>query len=464
MPVETPSFTIWKNAIILSMDTGVGDFWSGDLLICDDKIAAVGVSLEAPPGATIVEGKGQILIPGLVNCHMHTWQTALRGLAANWTLFEYFKWTHRGLAKAYLPEDIYIATLAGALGQINAGTTTLGDWCHNNPTAAHTDAAVEALLQSGMRAVFLHGSPKPDPRPGEPHFSEIPHPRGEIERLLAGPLQGRHGLVTLGMAILGPHYSTLEVSLADFALAREHELIVSMHSGGGEPKAPGGWEVLDREGLVGPRTNIVHGNDLTDDQLVRFVGAGATFTIAPENEMTQGHGWPITGRVLKAGGTPSFGVDIESLVSSDMFAVARMAIGCQRALDNAEFRRQTGGILETSAITTKQALEWITMGSAKALGLDGQIGSLTPGKQADIVSIETRSWNTHPVHDPYSTVVMQCNSANVDSVMVAGKFLKRSGQMMRTDTSKIWERLAASGERIVTELGMPLPVRQKPGQ
>lgn len=454
----TPRYTIWKDAIILSMDTRVGDFWSGDLLICDDKIADVGPSLDAPSGATIIDGKGKILIPGLVNCHMHTWQTALRGLAANWTLFEYFKWTHRGLAKAFRPEDIHIATLAGALGQINAGTTTLGDWCHNNPTPAHTDAAVEGLLESGIRAVFLHGSPKPDPAPGEPHFSEIPHPRAEIERLLRSSLERRKGLVTLGMAILGPHYSTLDVSLADFKLAREHDLIVSMHSGGGEPRAPGGWEVLASEGLIGPKTNIVHGNDLTDDQLARFVTAGATFTIAPENEMTQGHGWPITGRVLKAGGTPSFGVDIESLVSPDMFAVARMAIGCQRALDNADFRQQTGRILETSSVTTKQALEWITMGSAKALALDNEIGSLTPGKQADVVSIDTQAWNLHPVHDPYSTVVMQCNSGNVDTVMIAGKMCKHGGRMMRPDTLSVWGRLAESGTRIVAELDIPTSI------
>lgn len=458
MPVKTQRYTIWKNATILSMDSSVGDFWSGDLLICDDKIATVGASLEAPPGARIVDGKGKILIPGIVNCHMHTWQTALRGLAANWTLFEYFKWTHRGLAKVYLPEDIEIATLAGALGQINSGTTTLGDWCHSNPTPAHTDAAVQGLRESGIRAVFLHGSPKPDPRPGEPHFSEVPHPSAEIERLLAGPLGQPDELVTLGMAILGPHYSTLVVSLADFKLAKEHGLIASMHSGGGEPKAPGGWDILAREGLIGPKTNIVHGNDFTDDQLAWFVTVGATFTVAPENEMTQGHGWPITGRVLKAGGTPSFGVDIESLVSSDMFAVARMAIGCQRALDNADFRRQTGGILETSSVTTKQALEWVTMGGARALGLDDKVGSLTPGKQADIVSIDTRAWNLHPVHDPYSTIIMQCNSGNVDSVMVAGKFLKRGGRMTRSDSSRIWNRLAASGARIVAELAIPTSV------
>ena len=176
---------------------------------------------------------------------MHTWQTALRSVAANWTLLEYFRHVHAGLATVFVPEDIHIATLAGALNQLDHGVTTLVDWAHNNPTPEHTDAGIAGLKESGIRAAFFHGSPKPDPKPGEPHFSEVPHPRREIERLLKGPLADRNALVTLGMAVLGPHYSTLEVSAHDFALAREMGLIASMHQGGGEAKTPGGWETPD---------------------------------------------------------------------------------------------------------------------------------------------------------------------------------------------------------------------------
>ena len=151
------------------------------------------------------------MIPGLINAHMHTWQTALRGYAANWTLPEYFGRMHAGLATLFRPDDIHIATLVGAFNQINCGTTTLVDWCHNNPTPEHTDAAVAALTESGIRAAFFHGSPKPDPKPGQPHFSEVPHPRREVERLRKGAFAGGDGLMTLGLPILGPHYSTLEV-------------------------------------------------------------------------------------------------------------------------------------------------------------------------------------------------------------------------------------------------------------
>ena len=207
--------TLFKSGIVVTQDRGLGVLPSGvlpcgDVLVDGERIAAIGEHLSAP-AAEIVDCSGHFVMPGLINAHMHTWQTALRSVAANWTLLEYFRHVHAGLATVFTPEDIHIATLAGALNQLDHGVTTLVDWAHNNPTPAHTDASVTALKESGIRAAFFHGSPKPDPKPGEPHFSEVPHPRREIERLLKGALNDRTALVTLGMAILGPHYSTLEV-------------------------------------------------------------------------------------------------------------------------------------------------------------------------------------------------------------------------------------------------------------
>src|SRR3954465_10175647 len=220
-----------KGATIVTMDDALGDLPTGDLLVEDGRIAAVRPAIDAGD-AELVEGQGRIVIPGLINAHMHTWQTALRGYAANWTLPEYFGKMHAGLATVFRPDDLHIATLVGALDQIDCGTTTLVDWCHNNPTPAHTDAAVAGLAESGIRAAFFHGSPKPDPKPGQPHFSEVPHPRAEVERLLRGRFASRDQLVTLGLAILGPHYATLDVAIEDFRLARELSLVASMHQGG----------------------------------------------------------------------------------------------------------------------------------------------------------------------------------------------------------------------------------------
>lgn len=442
-----------SGATILSMEPSVGDLPKGDILIEGERIAVIGPEIAAED-AERVDGAGRICVPGFVNAHMHTWQTGLRSLAADWTLLEYFRWVHAGLATRFRPDDIGIATLVGALGQIDAGTTTLVDWCHNNPTPDHTDAAVAALAESGIRAAFFHGSPKPDPKPGEPHFSEVPHPRAEIERLRRGPFASDDGLLTLGLAILGPHYSTMEVARADFRLAREFGLVASMHQGGGAAKTPGGWEALIAEGLVGPGINVVHGNDLSDELFSRLVDLGASFSVTPENEMTQGHGFPVTGRLLKRGAVPSLGVDLESVLAGDMMGVARIALGMQRVLDNTDSRRETGAIPPTSTVRVRQALEWITIEGARMLGLDARIGSIAPGKQADLVLIDARALHLQPVHDPVATVVMQAGRGDVEAVMIAGRFMKKNRTLAATGLDDKLARLTASGARIVDELGL----------
>ncbi|PFH12747.1 amidohydrolase family protein [Burkholderia sp. JKS000303] len=431
---------------VITMDPVIGN-GRFDILIENDLIVEVGPQILAND-AQRLDATGCIVIPGLVNAHMHTWQTALRGVTANWTLPTYFRSVHAGLATLFNPDDLYIGTLVGALNQLNLGTTTLGDWCHNNPTPEHTDRAIDGLLESGIRAVYFHGSPKPDPKPGQKHFSEIPHPRSEIERLLKDRFTRSDALVTLGMAILGPHYSTYDVSEHDFELAAEYGLIASMHCAGLEPKTPDGWERLAERGLLGPSTNIVHGNNLSEAQLRMMIGRGVTFSVAPETEMTQGHGHPITGRLRDVGGAPSLGVDLESAIAGDMFTVARVALASQRALDNAQARADSGQLPAHSTISTSEALSWITIRGAEALGLQDRVGSLTPGKQADIVLIRADGLSMRPVHDPVASVLMQGSAANVDTVLVAGAIRKRAGKLLYTHLEQRLDELDASGRRI----------------
>ena len=203
-----------------------------------------------------------------------------------------------------------------------------------------------------------------------------------------------------------------------------------MHQGGGKEVAEGGWEALDAEGLLGPSLNVVHGNDLSDERLARMVERGVSFSLTPEGEMTQGHGFPIVGRLRRLGAAPSLGVDVEALSGGDMFSVARSALGMQRAFDNAQSRRDHGAIPGTSTIPVMEALSWITIEGAKALGLSDRVGSLTPGKQADLAVIDARRLNLQPVHDPVASVVMQANISNVEAVMVGGAWRKRDGRLL----------------------------------
>jgi cytosine/adenosine deaminase-related metal-dependent hydrolase len=441
-----------KDATILTMRGGSEDVLRGDVLIRDDIIAAVGPGITADESDVVVEGRNLIVMPGLVNAHMHTWQTALRSIGSNWTFPEYLRWVHAGLATHFRPRDIYISTLVGALNQLDCGTTTLVDWCHNNPTPAHTDAALEALRTSGIRAAFLHGTPKPDPRPGELPFWEVAHPREEIVRLRQA-LKPDAGMISLGLAVLGPHYATREVTLQDFRLAQEFGLIASVHEGYGPSRCPEGWACLESEGLLNGLVNIVHGNELSDDRLGRLVDRGVRFTIAPESELICGHGHPILGRLRDLGTWPSIGADIESAHSGDMLTAARTALTCQRSLDNIEARArgQFGG---KSGLRARDALNWVTMEGARMLGQEERIGSIAPGKQADLLILRADAINLQPIHDPISTVVMQSNPSNIDSVMVAGVWRKRHGRLLRDDLGSALEELGESGRRIRQAVGL----------
>ena len=373
--------TLIRGATIITMDA-LGDLPQGDILVTGDTLTEIAPAIRAD-NAQAIDGAGFIVIPGLVNAHMHTWQTALRGLAANWTLLQYFQKMHAGLATVFEPRDLYIATVVGSLNQLNCGTTTLADWCHNNPTPEHNDAAIGGLLESGIRAAFFHGTPKPDPKPGQTPFWEVLHPRAEIERLLKVH-QGKP-LLSVHAAVLGPHYSTLEVSLHDFAMAKELGLIASLHQGGGPARTEGGWEKLEAAGLLGDHINIVHGHALSDEQLRRFCDLGMSFSAAAESEMSQGHGFPITGRLRAVGRAPSLGVDLESVLSGDMLTQARIALGMQRSLDNFAFREANGGIPPTSTVTTREALSWVTVEGARMLKQSHRIGSLAAGDRKSVV-------------------------------------------------------------------------------
>ena len=450
----TTQRTLIHGATVITMDA-LGVLPRADILVTGDTLTHIAPQIVADD-AERVDASGCIVIPGLINAHMHTWQTALRGLAANWTLPEYFKKMHAGLATVFDPVDLHIGTLCGALNQLNCGTTTLVDWCHNNRTPAHNDAAIAALLESGIRAAFFHGTPKPDPKPGEAPFWEVPHPRAELLRLLK--LHQGNDLLSVHAAVLGPHYSTLDVALHDFRMARELSVIASLHQGGGPARTPDGWQVLEAQGLLGEHVNIVHGHALDDAQLQRFCDLGMSFSAAAESEMSQGHGHPITGRLRAFGKAPSLGVDLESVLSGEMLAQARVALGMQRSLDNVAHRDRVGGIPPTTTIRAIDALSWVTVEGARMLGQLHRIGTLAAGKQADLVLVRADTLNMQPVHDPVASVVFQASLAYIVSVMVAGRWKKREGRLLHVGVGvELAPKLAAlnaSGRKIVGALGL----------
>ncbi len=446
------SRTLIKSAAVISMDRGIKNLAKGDILINGDKIEKIGGTVRSP-GAKVIDAAGMIAMPGFVNAHLHTWQTGIRGVAGNWSIPEYLHHMHAAIAPRYTANDTYLGNLVGALNQIGNGATTIFDWCHNNATPGHTDAAIEGLRESGIRAVFGHGSPKPDAGKNQTPYTHIPHPRSEIERLRKGPFASDDRLITLGMAVLGPDFSTWEVTRHDFELAKEFDLLVSAHVWGAPNRMnKDGYKKLAKAGLLDRRHNLVHGVYLSDAELKLILDTGASVTVTPEVELQMGHGAPLTGRVRDLGGLLSVGVDVESNISGDMFTVMRMTLQSQRNIDNRATARRTKAPVQALSIKPIEALRWATIDAARSLGIDKRVGSLKPGKQADIILINGNDLNMFPVHDPVESVVFHANGSNVDTVLIAGKVMKANGKLKYRRLEEKKALLARSGRKILKGL------------
>jgi cytosine/adenosine deaminase-related metal-dependent hydrolase len=360
---------------------------------------------------------------------------------------------------------MYLSTLAGALNQLDGGCTTILDWCHNTATPDHTDMAIRALEDSGIRAVFGHGTPKPNPSLGMPHFSTIPFPEAEIKRLRKGRFaSNENGLLKLAMCVLGPDYAPLEVNRHDFALAREYDLMTSSHVWGGvSRKTPGGYQTLVDEGLMDPRHNAVHANFFDDDEVKLLVDQGASITATPAIEVGVPRA-PVISSVILAGGRPSIAIDTEVEVSGSMFDCMKSASQLQATFDSIA-AYDAGAVRESSgrpdidgavsahevACSSLDVLKWATINNAHALGLAHKTGTLTPGKEADIVLLRASALNLIPAVDPVQSIVVHANQSNVDTVFVAGRVVKQDGRLLadHLDLPSMGRRLSDASYRLI---------------
>lgn len=462
--------TLIRGGLVLSMDERIGRLPQGDVLVEDDRILAVGPALEAPDAA-VIGAEGCLVLPGLVNAHLHTWQTALRAIGGDWTSADYFRIMHGVLGPRYQPEDLRVGTLVGALAQLDAGVTTLFDWCHGNATPEHTDAALDGLLDSGIRAVFGHGTVKPQPRPGEPHFSEVPHPAAEIRRLRTTRLAADTARVTLAACILGPDYSTLDVCRADFALAREYGLLSSAHVWGNTNRlVPAGYRRLAEEGLLGPDHNLVHGTYLGEEELRVIVESGVSVTSTAAAEVKGNAREPLSCRVAALGGAPSIAPDTELLNGGGMLDCMRAALQLHRLFNNQHIvaRQQaqpaaaaaqeiatSGSPITAVSLTHEAVLRWATINNARALRLDHRIGSLTPGKQADLIIVRRDSLGMIGAREPVQALIHFAQAADIRDVMVGGRLLKQDGRLLHPGLAAEKARLLASGDRLLAGTGLP---------
>lgn len=413
-----------RGGMVVSMDPDIGDLSRGDVLIEDGRIAAVAATVEAPD-AEVVDATGKM--PGFVDTHRHTWQTAFRGIGADWTFDQYRVAMHGTLRPHYRAEDVYLGNLLGRIEALGSGVTTMLDWFHCADRPEYADAAIEALRVAPGHSVFCYGAGTLDDPDIAPEITRV---RSQLPE---------DGMV---LGLRGPQLTTMDTTAADVALARELGLRVSVHVHGASGWPSGRRPIADMRdrGLLDDRTTFVHGNGISDDQVAMMADAGCSVSISPDVELKMGFGWPETGRMLAAGIRPSLSIDDCPSAGGDMFATMRLAFAVQRGLD--------GGL------TARDFVEFATVDGARACGLDARTGSITVGKDADLILLDAEDPSVFPVSDPVGTVVAAGHPGLVDSVFVAGRAVKRDGRLLGVDLPALRARLLESRDRIAAAAGI----------
>jgi 5-methylthioadenosine/S-adenosylhomocysteine deaminase len=447
--------TLITGGAIVSMDPKVGDLRRGDVLVEGDEITQVGPSITAGD-AEVIDAAGTIVMPGLVNSHCHLWQTGTRADSMDQVFWDLVSSQWPKVAAYYSAEDVYACVLAGAADALNRGITTVLDFCHIVNTPEHAEENIRALRETGIRSRFLYGasmSRKLQEFEGEVENTDSwAHARELRKREFAGD----DGLITFGLAIQGPDVTTMEITATDVAEARQLGVPIGVHIGAPQGPPPKlSIKGMYEAGLLGPDINFSHCCETTDEELRMLADTGGTATACPSLDMAFGMGCPATGRIRDAGLRPAVGTDSVIASSGDMFEELRTGLLYER-MRRAEAIFATGSDVKTVdelAFTTREALESGTINSAHAIFLGDKVGSLAPGKKADIILLRATDLNMMAASDLVGTVVGCATGQNVDTVMVGGNVVKRKGELVDIDVDRVRRLFVDARDRLFGRKG-----------
>ena len=434
---------LFRGATIVTMDPDYPDLAKGDLLVEGDRISRIAPDLaeEARAGTVVVDAVGTVLAPGLVDAHRHCWANSLRRLIPDVDLAGYMATTHSVMASSYRPQDMYAGDLATMLGALDSGVTCVLDFSHNSRSSAHSDAVFEAYRDSGIRAV--HASAAPEAGDWDEQWP------ADLSRLKEVYCSSPTSLNSLRLAVVSRLVKPLEDLMAD---ARSLGVGITLDAVLG----PQGSEfVVDfgRRGLLGPDVTLIHCTDLIDEAWRHIADSDTRVTLAPTSDAQLGildGQFPIQ-KCLDFGIRPSLSVDVEMSLASDMFSQMRCVLTTQRS--DAAVRRYAGDA-EFPLIETRDVLEFATVQGARAIGLEGQIGSLTPGKQADLIMIQAQDINNLPLNNAIGTIVLGTDAKNINAVFVAGVARKWNGRLVGQDVNKVRRLAQETRDHIASKVGL----------
>lgn len=433
---------LFTDATVVTMDPDHGVLDGADLLVEGDTIAAIGPGLSRD-GAVVVDASDTILSPGFVDTHRHAWETQLRRIMPDVDdLGAYVMSTLAGHATVYRPHDMYVGTKLAALTAIDSGITCMLDFSHNSRTPEHSDAAIEALVDAGIRGV--HASMGP-------HFGDWDKQwPGDLTRLQEQYFASRDQLLTLRLAALatdeisGP---ALAYGTALARTARDLGIGVSVDAvfGASSSQAILGWA---KDGLLGPDLTLIHATGLTSAAWQAIGESGTTIALAPTSDAQIGleTAIPAIDEALAVGVRPGLSIDVEVALASDMFTQMRAlhAIQRMRAVNTVY-----GSDEQPSRITSHDVLDFATLQGARTNGLADVTGSLAPGKKADLLVIRAEDLNNMPLNDPIGTVVLGSDARNISAVLINGEPRKWDGHVLGVDLPALRDEVHASRRHVL---------------
>jgi 5-methylthioadenosine/S-adenosylhomocysteine deaminase len=461
---------IIRGGSVMSMDPHVGDFSQADVLVEGKKILAVGPNLHAG-GADEIDARGRIVMPGFIDTHHHQFETALRSYLADGVLINdssgspsgsttYYEYILLKFAPVYRPQDVYINELFGGLSQLDDGVTTVHDVSQIHHSPQHSDAAIKALFDTGRRAAFgyfesaggVAGNKYPTdaPRIKSQWFSSS----DQLVHMIMG------GEVYLGDSSTDQSWTIgrqlhLQIAahiLSPFGIRPIFDKLAAGTGGNGHIG-------------MGPDNLFIHVTGMSDQAWQKVKDVGAQVSLAVPIEMNMRHGIPPILKMQSLGLEPSLSVDVECTLTADFFTQMRSMMNMQRMVVNQMILEQgtfvypyqwpTPAAGTPALLTTRDVLRYGTMNGAKALRLDGKVGSLTPDKEADIIILDATAINVAPLNQVPGAVVSLMDRTNVETVIVAGKVRKWKGKLLDVDLNHLRRQLENSRDDIFAAAKVP---------
>jgi 5-methylthioadenosine/S-adenosylhomocysteine deaminase len=434
---------LFRNGLVLTMDDAHTVLPGADVLVVDERVAEVGVGPTAPPGAVEIDATGGVVMPGMIDTHRHLWQTAMRGYGADWTLTQYFVWYYLESGRHFRPEDIHAGNVLGALEALDAGVTTTVDWSHGLQTPQHADAAADALESVPGRFVLAYGNIQQGPW----QWATSPEFRDFVSRRIGG-----NDLLGFQMAfdVTGdPAFP----ERAAFEVARDLGVPVTTHAGVWGATNDDGIRLMHEHGFMTPSTVYVHAATLTHDSYHRIAATGGSVSVSTESEQSAGQGYPPTWRLRDHGIPVSLSMDTSVWWSGDLFSAMRATLGADRSREHMEAHGRAETVTHVH-LRAEQVVDWATRGGSKALGLDSVVGSLQPGRKADVVLLKNDdSPVMFPILNPYGHVAFQAQRGDVHTVLVNGRIVKRDHKLVGVDLAKARQDVERTVEHLIATMG-----------